>query len=121
MILHDERVCVACDSREQERSQNDDAESGCVGGEGPLVVCELWRRVMGDSAKVRQCSLLFCVMMFCASCARERFIVKKKSALGQTHFELRFRSLLVEIIRSLLAKQLTLRYISFKNATFFKS
>ena len=83
MILHDERVCVACDSREQERSQNDDAESGCVGGEGPLVVCELWRRVVGGSAKVCPCSLMFCVMILCASCARERFILSARECVRE--------------------------------------
>ena len=44
---------------------------------GQFLLCaiELWRRVVGDSAKVLSCSLLFCVMMLCASCARERFIL----------------------------------------------
>ena len=47
-----------------------------------LVVCEFScaRRIVRDWAKVRPCSLLFCVMLLCVSCARERFILCQRES-----------------------------------------
>ena len=44
-----------------------------MGSSLSFCVTMLWsrsRKVVGDSTKVRPCSLLFCVIMLCASCSR---------------------------------------------------
>ena len=47
------------------------------------------RRVVWNSAKVRPCScfLLFCVIVLCASCARERFILCERDSVCERERE----------------------------------